>query len=105
MYRISRSAPRVEADGTRPLDEREQRLLLPGARLVCESVQDNDLERWMLTEGGQFIRETARDIYLVGPAEALEMLAGFCDDDVMEKLVAANAFADAIRLPGPLSPS
>lgn len=101
MFEISRSAPRVEVENIRPLEKHEHGVLLQGARLVCESIQDNDMERWMLTEGGQFIRQTAKDVYVTDAAFAMDYLAGFCDDDVMEQLVAANAFEGAIRVPKP----
>jgi len=101
MFEISRSAPRVQVEGVRPLEKNERGILLQGARLVCESIQDNDMERWMLTEGGQFIRQTGKDVYVTDAAFALEFLPGFCDDEVMEQLVAANAFEGAISVPKP----
>lgn len=101
MFEISRSATRVEVEEIRPLDSKEQGLLLPGARLICESILDNDMERWMLTEGGQFIRQTGSGIYVTDSAYAMEFLAGFCDDEVMEKLVAVNAFSGSVELPKP----
>jgi hypothetical protein len=68
---------------------------LPGAQFICESLQDNDMERWMLTEGGQFLRQTGKALYVTDAEYALDFLAGFCDDRVMEQLVSANAFKDA----------
>lgn len=101
MFEISRSAPTVEVEEIRALTDEEAKLLAPNARLVCESIQDNDMERWTFTEGGQFLRQTGRSLYVTDAAYALEFLAGFCDDEVMEKLVAANAFKGAVALPQP----
>jgi hypothetical protein len=53
------------------------------------------MERWIPTEGGQFLRQTGRELYVTNPAYALDFLAGFCDDRMMEQLVSVNAFKDA----------
>ena len=101
MFKVNRAAPRIDIgdEDVRLLEGRDRENLLGGAAEICESVQDNDAERWFLSEGGQFLRVTGLDAercYVTSPAYALDMLAGFCDDAVMEKLVEANAFQGAV---------
>lgn len=73
--------------------------VLQDARFICGSDEDNDVERWYFTRGGQFLRETGDGggrFYYKTPAEALEYLTGFAADEVLEELHAAGAFRDAV---------
>lgn len=95
-FEIDPDAPRVEVDEIRWLTNEERPMLFPHAREICGTIQDNDREAYYLTLGGQFLRETESDIYVCGSDYAREMLAGLCDDEVMEELVAANVFNTGI---------
>ena len=104
MFTIDRSAPTVEVEEIRLLTEDEQALLLPTSTMICESLEDNDSERWRLTQAGQFIRRTGVDgerVYVTDAVFAHEYLEGFCADDVMRELAIAGAFD---QIPAPAAP-
>lgn len=63
--------------------------IIQGAKVLCESVEDNDIERWYLTRGLQFVRETGVSggrFYVVPAHEAGRMLDGFIDDGILQNL-------------------
>lgn len=73
--------------------------VLQDARFICGSDEDNDVERWYFTRGGQFIRETGDGggrFYHKTPAEALEYLEDFAAEEVLDELRRAGAFRDAV---------
>ena len=73
--------------------------VLHDARFICGTEEDNDVEKWYLTRGGQFIRETGDGggrFYYKTPEEALEYLTGFAAEEALEDLRAAGAFRDAV---------
>lgn len=86
----------AEQDVFRKLTAEEATLALRGARPICSSEQDDDFERFFLTVGGQFVRQTPRSWFLCAPGHARDLLAGWCADDVLEELVEANAFGDIV---------
>lgn len=95
MFMIDRTAPRVEVDEIRLLTDDEQAMLMPTSMPICESIEDNDSERWRLTEGGQFIRRTGIDgerVYVTDAVYAQEYLTNFCADEIMQELSIAGAF-------------
>lgn len=95
MFMIDRTAPTVEVEEIRLLTAEEQATLLPTSMPICESIEDNDSERWRLTEGGQFIRRTGVDgerVYVTDAAYAQEYLTGFCAEEIMQELSIAGAF-------------
>ncbi len=96
-FSVDPSAPRMEADyELRPRWEVAN--IMEGAQLICESVEDNDVERWLLTRGGQFVRNTGEDgdrFYVVPPVDAWLHLDGWCEDDVLADVKATGAFEDA----------
>lgn len=71
--------------------------LLSGTTLICESIEDNDSERWLLTEGGQFLRQTGVGFgktYIADPAFAKEMLESMVEDKTFAALQAIDVFTD-----------
>lgn len=99
MFETDINAPRIEVDEIRELSNEEAATLLDGARDVCESIQDNDMEKWSYSLGGQFIRQTGKATYVTDAAYAFEFLDGFCDEKVMRQLADADAFGQAARAP------
>jgi hypothetical protein len=85
-FRIDPHAEKLPDDQTRRTYD-EIKPILKGAQPVCENIQDDGMERWLLTRGGQFLRQTGLDgklYYVVSPAEAYDFLSGIARDDVME---------------------
>ena len=89
-------APRLEGVDGQLLTYLQARPLVQDSRFLCETVQDNDIERWRLSLGGQFVRETGASggrFYVVPPDEARDMLEGMgLEDWAMDLLVEAGAF-------------
>lgn len=68
--------------------------IMVGASLICETIQDNDIDRWSLTRAGQFVRETGEDggrFYVWPKDEAIDYLDGMVVDEVMDAVKAAVA--------------
>ncbi|MGY3581849.1 hypothetical protein ACVIGB_000080 [Bradyrhizobium sp. USDA 4341] len=87
-FRLDLAAPKLAEDIER-LNRVDVEGILKGAFPVCESIQDNDMERWHLTRAGQLVRQTglAGDRYYVWPLdEGLDFLDGFADEEVMVKV-------------------
>lgn len=87
-FRIDESAPRLPDDLER-LTRADVEQILTGSFPICESIQDNDMERWHLTRAGQLVRQTgvAGDRYYVWPMdEGFDFLDGFAADEVMAKV-------------------
>jgi hypothetical protein len=85
-FQIDPHADKLPDDQTR-LSFDEVKSILKGAQPICESIQDNDMERWMLTRGGQFLRQTGVDgsrYYIVPSAEAHDFLSGVASEEVIE---------------------
>lgn len=76
------------------LDAEEAEFLLEDADFICESIQDNDAERWWLTRNGQIVRITGLDkerIRVVDPIDARDMLLGWVEDVQARKLFGDEA--------------
>lgn len=87
-FRVDLSAPTMP-DDTQRLTRPQVEGILAGAHLIHEHFSDNDMERWLLTRAGQFIRQTGVDggRYHVWPhEEAFDCLAGIATDDEMNKV-------------------
>ena len=102
-FTVDAAAPRMSED-YELLSRVEVASILEGAQLICESVEDDDVERWLLTRGGQFVRNTGEDanrFYVVPPEEAWDYLNDWCDDDVLAEVRATGAFGEAAPAPMP----
>lgn len=87
-FRIDPRAERMPDDNARRTFD-EVRPLLRGAQPVCEHIGESDMDRIMLTRGGQFLRQTGIDgkLYSVLPAdEAYEIVSAYAQDAVIEQL-------------------
>lgn len=92
----------IDADANRAAEDPQRHAhsdlahVLGDARFICESVEDNDLERWFLTMGGQFIRETGMGggrYYVIPADEAEQMLTSLgVEDHAMAGLRESGAF-------------
>jgi len=94
-HRSFRSAPDVDF----AVKSREEvARILEGEQHICERIENDDVERWSLTRGGQFVvRSTGEDgdrFYVVPPADAWGELDGRCDGDVLAEVQATGAFGD-----------
>ena len=90
-FRIDPNAAKMPDDYER-LTREQVAPLLKGSQFICESIQDNDMERWALSQGGQFVRQTGLEgtrFYVVPPAEAYDTLNGWVEERVMDDLRAA----------------
>jgi hypothetical protein len=86
QFRIDPQAEKLPEDQERKTYS-QVKPILKGAQPVYESIQDNDMERWLLTLGGQFLRQTGIDggrYFVVPPAEAYDFIRGFASDEVLE---------------------
>lgn len=99
--RVDLGAPKLPDDASQRLTQGQISGILAGAHLIHEHISDNDMERWLLTKAGQFVRQTGVDgsRYYVWPHnEAFDFLDGLATDDEMEKV--RSALSDAgIDLP------
>jgi hypothetical protein len=93
MIDLDASAPVLD-DDCELLNGTDVAGILVGAFEICESIQDNDIERWSLTKAGQFVRECGQDggrFYVWPENEALDFLDGMVVDEVMNAVRAALA--------------
>ncbi|MBD9628036.1 hypothetical protein IB279_34355 [Ensifer sp. ENS06] len=97
-FLIDRDAPKVEAEGIRPLIWQERKILFQDAVAICGHWSDDDKEVLYLSRGGQVLRETRAECYVCDPEYAYELLADFADDETLELLMQAGAFSGA-RIP------
>lgn len=104
-FRLDPAAPKL-AENIKRLNRVDVEGILKGSFPVCESIQDNDMERWHLTRAGQLIRQTgvAGDRYYVWPLdEGLDVLEGLAAEEAMLK-VKSHLTDGGIELPQRLSP-
>jgi hypothetical protein len=86
-FRIDPNAAQMPDDNER-LTRDQVAPLLKGSQFIYESLTDN-VERWMLSAGGQFVRQSGFDgsrYHVVPPSEAYEALDGLAPEARMADL-------------------
>jgi hypothetical protein len=96
----AKTLPSVDDEGFRVLNPTELEGVTLRELLVHE--EDNDLEAWYLSEGGQFIRNVGKPHSRwmhMSSDEAWFIIQDLVDDETLERLRGAGLFTDANPIP------
>lgn len=104
MPKFDSSAPRYDATTERSSFE-DVAHVMKGATEICETIQDNDSERWSVTKAGQLVRQTGEDLdrYYVferDDQDAIDMLVGMADDEALAKVWTPEEIAEMMKAAG-----